>query len=168
MNLYKYSDSFPSLFQKEKKKIKKILGDICLIEHIGSTAIRGVAGKGVIDIMLAFEKQDNIQTAVILLQENGYFLADDQVERKGRVFMSSSGTKESSFGDIHLHLTTKDNEAYLNAVLFRDFLKKHPKERKEYVDLKYQLFKSVANDRKKYTKSKSDFIEKIINLAKKN
>lgn len=168
LNIYKYSESFPSLFQKEKDKLKKILGDVCLIEHIGSTAIDGVDGKGVIDIMLIYEKQDDIEIIINLLQKNGYYLANDKADRKGRTFMSSGGTKESDFGDIHLHLTIKDNETYLNAILFRDYLIKHPKEKKEYINLKYQLLESVEGDRKKYTKSKSDFIEKIIDLAKKS
>lgn len=167
LKIYKYSDSFPSLFEKEKEKLKKILGEICLIEHIGSTAIEGVDGKGVIDIMLVFEKQNNIESIIKLLQTNGYFLAHDNVNRNGRIFMSSSGNNESGFGDIHLHLTTKENDSYFNAILFRNYLIKNPKEKKEYIDLKYKLFESVEGNRKKYTKLKSDFIEKIINLAKK-
>ena len=166
MNIYKYSESFLSLFKKEKEKLKKILGNISLIEHIGSTAIPGVDGKGVIDIMLIFKDQNEIKKAVELLQVNGYFLANDKIERKNRVFMSSIGNRESDFGDIHLHLTTKDNDDYLNAILFRDFLKKHPKEKKEYIDLKYQLFNKVDGDRPKYTELKSAFIKKIIDLAK--
>ena len=167
MNIYKYSNSFPLLFKKEKNKLKKILGDSCLIEHIGSTAIVGIDGKGIIDIMLVFSKKETIKIAVELLQKNGYFLANDKIERKGRIFMSSTGTKESDFGDIHLHLTTKDNIDYLNAILFRDYLKKHLKENKEYVDLKYQLLNNVNGNRAKYTELKSDFIKKIIDLAKK-
>lgn len=167
MNLYKYSDSFSSLFENESIKLKKILGNICLIEHIGSTAIPGMDGKGIIDVMVIFEKLENIEPAIKLLQKNGYFLTDDKINRNERVFMSTTGIKESGFGDIHLHLTTKDNDAYLNAILFRDYLIKHPKEKKEYIDLKYKLFNEVNGDRPKYTKLKSDFIEKIIDLAKK-
>ena len=167
LKIYKYSESFPSLFEKEKEKLKKILGQICLIEHIGSTAIEGVDGKGIIDIMLVFEKQNEIDSIIKLLQKNGYFLADDNADRKGRVFMSSSGAKESGFGDIHLHITTKENGSFLNAILFRNYLIKNLKEKQEYVDLKYKLFESVEGDRKKYTQLKSEFIEKIITLAKK-
>lgn len=166
LKIYKYSNNFPTLFEKEKKKLKQILGDICEIEHIGSTAIKGTDGKGIIDIMLAFEKQNDIDKAIELLKTEKYFLSNDNTNRKGRIFMSSSGLKESDFGDIHLHLITKDNEGYLNAKVFRDYLTEHSKEKKEYIDLKYKLFESVEGDRKKYTKLKSDFIEKIISLAK--
>jgi len=166
LNLYKYNESFFLLFKKEKEKLKQILGTICLIEHIGSTAIPEVDGKGIIDIMLIFKDQDKIKNAVELLQKKDYFLASDKIERKNRVFMSSAGNRESDFGDIHLHLTTKNNDDYLNAILFRDFLKKHPHEKKEYIDLKYKLFNKVDGNRLKYTELKSDFIKKIIDLAK--
>lgn len=166
--IYKYSEVFPSLFEKEKKKLEKILGKVCLIEHIGSTAIEGVDGKGIIDIMLVFEIQNDIESAVELLQKNGYFLSENNASRNGRIFMSSVKIGESDFGDIHLHLNTQDNNDFLNVILFRDYLRNHPKERQEYIDLKYQLFKSVEGDRKKYTGSKTDFVEKIVALAKKS
>lgn len=167
LNIYKYNSSFLLLFKKEQKKLEQILGNICIIEHIGSTAIPKVDGKGVIDIMLIFEEQNEIETAINQLQKNGYFLANDKIDRKGRFFLSSTGKKESDFGDIHLHLTTKNNDDYLNAILFRDYLKYHPKKRQEYVDLKYKLFNEVDGDRKKYTELKSNFIKKVICLAKK-
>jgi len=168
LNIYKYSEIFPSLFEKEKKKIKSILGDVCLIEHIGSTAIEGVDGKGIIDILLIFENQNDIESTVKSLQKNGYFLAVDSVKLNGRTFMSSSGIKESDFGDIHLHLAIENSDEYLNTILFRDYLRNHPKERQEYIDLKYKLFKEVAGNRPKYTESKNDFIRKIIASAKKD
>lgn len=165
--IHNYSDSFVELFNTEKKKLKKILGNFCLIEHIGSTAIPKVDGKGIIDIMVVFENIKDIKSAVELLQNNGYILSDNKIERTGRIFMSTSGKKESCLGDVHLHITTKDNDSYLNAILFRDYLKKHPKRKKEYVDLKYQLFNKVNGNRTKYTELKSGFIKKIIDLAKK-
>lgn len=166
--IYKYSETFPSLFEKEKKKIEKILGKFCIIEHIGSTAIEGVDGKGIIDIMLAFENQNDIEPAIKLLQKNGYFLAENNADRNGRIFMASVKIGESDFGDIHLHLNTQNNDDFLNVILFRDYLRSHPKEKQEYIDLKYQLFKIVNGDRKKYTQSKSDFIQKIVASAKKD
>jgi GrpB-like predicted nucleotidyltransferase (UPF0157 family) len=164
--IYKYSSSFVSLFQKKRDELKKILENSCLIEHIGSTSITGMDGKGIIDIMLVFDDAKKIKTKIKILQKNGYFLIKDNIDRKERTFMTSSDKKESILGDIHLHLTIKNSDDYLNAILFRDYLKKHPKEKKEYIDLKYEIYKNVDGNRSKYTELKSDFIKKIINLAK--
>lgn len=167
LKLYKYSESFVSLFENEKNKLRILLGDKCVIEHIGSTAIPATDGKGVIDIMIGFEDQNNLDTAIKLIQKSGFILADYKIERKERVFMSSSGNRESDFGDIHLHLVIKTSEDFLNAILFRDFMRNNEKERQEYIDLKYQLWEKVGDDRKKYTQMKKEFIERIVEMAKK-
>jgi len=48
-----YNPIFPELFKNEKERMEKILGDNLQIEHIGSTAVLGLGGKGVIDILIS-------------------------------------------------------------------------------------------------------------------
>ncbi|MDD5147754.1 MAG: GrpB family protein [Candidatus Daviesbacteria bacterium] len=168
LTLHKYSNSFARIFQKEKQKLQRILGNQCMIEHIGSTAIPGTDGKGVIDITLVFNNKNEIDTAIKLLVKKGYHLSKKNIDRNDQVFfISSAGTRESILGDIHFHLTTKENKSYKNASVFRDYLIDHPTEKQQYIDLKYQILKMVNGNRIKYTKMKSEFIKKIINLAKK-
>ncbi|MBU1000105.1 GrpB family protein [Patescibacteria group bacterium] len=167
LTLHKYSNSFVKIFQKEKQKLQRILSNQCVIEHIGSTAIPGADGKGVIDITLVFNNKNEINAAVKLLVKKSYCLSSKNTDRNDRVFMSSAGTRESSLGDIHLHLTTKDSKSYKNAALFRDYLIDHPTEKQQYIDLKHQISKMICGNRIKYTKMKNEFIEKIISLAKK-
>lgn len=54
--LHKYNSKYARLFQNEKKKLNNALNNICLVDHIGSTAIPGVDGKGIIDIMLVYQR----------------------------------------------------------------------------------------------------------------
>jgi GrpB-like predicted nucleotidyltransferase (UPF0157 family) len=164
--IYKYDKSYIELFQTERDKISQILDSVCLIEHIGSTAISGVDGKGVVDIMLVFNNLDDVKSAVNLLQENGYFLSADKIYRNGRIFMSTSGERESGPGDYHLHLVAKENEDYLNSILFRDYLIQHPISKQQYIDLKYKIFDEVAGNRSEYTKQKTEFISNVIMLGR--
>ena len=164
--IHKYNPSYKDIFQNESEKIANILKCNYLIEHIGSTSVPGLDGKGVIDIMLVFNNIEEVNLAALILK-NKYFLSNDGVNRKDRIFLTSSGDKESNEGDIHLHLVTKDNNDYLNAILFRDYLLQHPKTKQEYIDLKYKIFQKVDGDRAEYTKQKSDFIKDIIAIAKK-
>ncbi len=169
LKIYKYNKVFSKLFNKELKKLTKILGNNCIVEHIGSTAIKEVDGKGIIDIMIAFDNQTEIKKAISLLQKNNYYLITDEKNRKERILMTSiEQGKESDFGDVHLHLTRKFDSSFLDAILFRNFLRKNQKERQRYVELKYRLLKETLGDRKKYTELKNDFIKKIIIKAKKN
>lgn len=166
--LHKYTNSFSKMFLKEKHKLLKILGDKCIVEHIGSTAIPGVNGKGVIDIMLVFTNKKEINIAVKKLAKKGYCLSGNNKNRKGRAFMSSAGVRESALGDTHLHLITKDNDSYFNAVFFRDYLINHPREKQKYIDLKHQILRAVEGDRKKYTQMKKEFIKRTVKLAQIN
>jgi len=163
LNLHEYNPKYAELFQVESVKLNKTLNNTCLVEHIGSTAIPGVDGKGVIDIMLIFNDEADIEPAVILLENDGYFSSVYDIKRNGRIFMSSTGVKESGEGDIHLHLLSR---GYSQTIMFRDYLIKHPEARQSYNDLKYELLKKVNGDRKEYTKLKDNFIKNIIDLAK--
>src|ERR1035437_1320086 len=108
LTLHKYNPKYVELFQKERAKLNILLNNTCLIDHIGSTAIPGVDGKGVIDIMLVFNNVADLESAVKLLENAKYFSSTDDIKRNGRIFMSSTGETESNEGDIHLHLLTKD------------------------------------------------------------
>ena len=59
MDFYPYQNNFPELFAKAKNRISKTIGDYHALEigHIGSTAIAGMAGKGIIDIAILLDDQ---------------------------------------------------------------------------------------------------------------
>ena len=163
MLLYKYNPVYKRIFREESNKIANILGGNCLIEHIGSTAVPELDGKGVIDIMIAFKDTDEQEIAVLLL-ENYYHTSDGG--DNGRIFMTSSGEKESQPGDIHLHLVLTDSENLNNAILFRNYLIQNPEAKRAYSDLKYKICQKVGDDRAEYTRLKSSFINEIIAKAK--
>jgi len=165
LQILEYDPSFNDVFKNEREKIARLLKCDYFIHHIGSTAIPGMVGKGVIDIMITFTTVPEIKSAVLSLK-NDYYLGSDKIERGDRIFMTSSDV-ESKFGDVHLHLALDGSEDYINAILFRDYLIKHPDAKQTYIDLKYKLLKDVHGDRAEYTKQKSDFIKKVLTLAKK-
>jgi len=165
LNLHKYNPEYTELFEIERNRLNNTLNNICLVEHIGSTAIPGVDGKGVIDIMLVFDDKADIESATKLLENIGYFSSTNDIKRNGRIFMSSTGAKESGEGDFHLHLLTKGNCDYSQTIMFRNYLIKHQDARQSYNDLKYELFEKVNGDRKEYTRLKDDFIKNTIDLA---
>ncbi len=47
-----YGKIFPELFLKEKERISGSLGAGAVIEHVGSTAVPGLGGNGIIDIAI--------------------------------------------------------------------------------------------------------------------
>ncbi|MEI6054030.1 MAG: GrpB family protein [Candidatus Saccharibacteria bacterium] len=167
LQLHEYNNQYVNIFIGVSNKLRSILDNQCEIHHIGSTSIPGTDGKGVIDIMLAFNNHKAIKQAINKLQLEGYYLSNNPINTEDRVFMSSSGQTESKEGDVHLHLTTKNSDIHRNAVLFREYLINHPEIKQQYIDLKYKIKDKVGNDRPAYTKAKADFIKSIIAIAKK-
>lgn len=58
-----YSNIFPELFQKEKERISSNLKELLVIEHVGSTAVPGLGGKGIIDSAIAVDKANMDSTS---------------------------------------------------------------------------------------------------------
>lgn len=165
-----YSPIFPKLFEKEKDRIQKIIGPKVLIEHIGSTAVPGLGGKGVIDISLAAPKSDwqNIKTK---LKITGYDYKKKEPEReKERLFlMANLPDKELGTRIYHIHLTYPESTELKKEIGFRDYLRNHPKELSEYAEIKKdaatnaQKFNTKDEMRDAYAATKNKFIENIIN-----
>jgi GrpB-like predicted nucleotidyltransferase (UPF0157 family) len=115
--------------------------------------------------MISFKTLPEITSATKLLQDCGYYLSTSGLGRKTRVFVSSAGQRESGPGDTRLHLVLQDSSDHKKAILFRDYLIKHPDARQAYVDLKYKLYKHTLGNRPEYTRLKGQFINEVILLA---
>ncbi len=56
-----YNQKFSELFEKEKERIISCLKKRLSIEHVGSTAVPDLGGKGIIDIAIGVNKEDRDQ-----------------------------------------------------------------------------------------------------------
>ncbi len=149
----KYKKNYPRLFEKEKKRLKKTFPDI-EIEHIGSTAVESLGGKGIIDILISVPKKDlkNIKDKLVKLKYSVSKLGGG----KNRIsFYLNKGIFKQR--KIHLHLTSKNSKVHQEAIKFRDSLKKNKKLRE-----KYSIIKQEAVKLKKKGKEYRDFKEKFI------
>ena len=73
VELNEFSTTWKSEYEKEEKLLKEVLKDRILeIHHVGSTSIKGLKAKPVIDILVAIENLDNIKEIEELLKEYDY------------------------------------------------------------------------------------------------
>lgn len=132
------------------------------ISHIGSTAIRGIWAKNIVDVMVEISEKADIEEIAHILEQNGFIRMSDG-ER--RITLNKGYTKEG-FADkvyhIHLRYTGDNDELY-----FRDYLNEHPQIAREYEALKLELWKRYAHDRDAYTDAKTDFIRKSTTEARR-
>lgn len=165
VQLKSHHDKWAKLFEKEKKLLLQTFGGkIISIEHVGSTAINEVPAKPLIDINMALSSIDDDYIAEFIepLKKLGYNYMHKYDDRH----FFAKGPEENR--THHLNLVKTDSESgWLDHILFRDYLRKNKSARDEYIFLKTKLAEQFPNDRPSYTKAKEEFIQKIIEQAKK-
>ena len=161
--LYASQANFQAQFADQAKQLQANLGDSCTIEHVGSTAVPGVEGKGIIDILIGFETAEQLKRAVIVLSHHGYYGGTTQ-KRNNYLFMAST-ENESTLGDTHIHLTLKASKTFKDFLTFRDYLRLHPDTAKAYSELKHRIAQECNFDREAYRKKKGSFIKNLIRMA---
>lgn len=161
IELVEYTDKWIEYYKIEKKIICNLL-EVKSISHIGSTSIKNIIAKPIIDIAIELYDIKNINKIAKKLGTIGYeYRGENGI--KGRAYFIK---KEDSKTLFHIHAYLKEDRNYENHLLFRDYLKANSNYMDEYTKLKILLKKRYGNDREKYTKGKAEFINKILVKAK--
>jgi GrpB-like predicted nucleotidyltransferase (UPF0157 family) len=162
MKIYKfrkYKKKYPKLFQKEKKILLKILPTSTRIEHIGSTSVPNLGGKGIIDIIIGVKK-DKITNSAKLLIKNNYEFKDSGSSKDRLFFTKIYGIMKKR--RVHLHLTDYNGKIWKQALKFKNHLLKNKKIREDYIKIKKHACKLCKQDSKIYRTHKNKFIKDIL------
>lgn len=163
IKLVEYNQYWEKLFQKEKEVLEKTLQPgLIEIEHVGSTAIKGIKAKPVIGIMAGLNSINSWQKHEKKLREVGYEFEADNLEEKDHILF----IKTNKEGKIlfNLKLTEHNSRSWNNNIFFRDFLTKNKEKAQEYETLKISLFKKYKKDKEKYNHGKDSFVKEILKL----
>ena len=140
--------------------LKSVLEDAAIdIQHIGSTAIRTIDAKPIIDIAVAVNKIDDILPFINVLQAEGIVCRKQDVEGQ---FLFVMGNFENEIRTHHIHVVEASSKAWRDYILFRDRLNTHHELAAEYNILKHDLARHFPNDRESYTKGKAEFIARTL------
>ncbi len=149
-------------YEEEQQRIRRILHKYDLrIHHIGSTAVKHLWAKPIVDILMELSEYSSITDIKEQLVKGGYLCMS---EEENRVSLNR-GYTDTGFAErvfhVHVRFEGDNDELY-----FRDFLRSHPSVAKEYEALKISLWKKYEHNRDAYTNAKSEFIRKYTELAK--
>ena len=156
----KYTPKYLAFFISEKKKIVKTLGSSAKIEHVGSTAIPGLGGKGILDIAVGVSKS-KIAEAKDKLEKASYEFRE-KASYPERLFFRIDYPYKNRKRRIHIHLTKFNGQDWKEMIGFRNYLLKHPEAVKEYITIKKQGVKIAKGDGEKYRKHKERFIKNVL------
>jgi Uncharacterized conserved protein len=162
VQLTPYDKEWATLFLDTKYEVQQILGsNVIDIQHIGSTSIKSIVAKPILDVAVIVYDLDKINFEG--MKNNGYVFGGE-AGVTGRSFFAKY--RDGDISTHHIHCYEKDNQNLLANIAFRDYLIAHPDYAKQYSDLKMQLAKRYKSDRVTYTNEKTEFIKIVLQLAK--
>lgn len=160
-----YDAEWPALFDAEQAQLRAVLGEQLLaLEHIGSTAVAGLAAKPIIDLIAAVPNLDVARASIAPLQTLGYaYIPKYEAEMPERRFFQ----KYDAHGQRTHHLHIYDLPTFYARPerLFRDYVRAHPDTAEEYADLKRAIAEQLGHDRAAYTEAKTEFIQNVVARA---
>lgn len=153
-----YDASWPELFEEHRAKIAEALGPAAIrIEHVGSTAVPGLAAKPIIDIQLSVEDVQDEASYVPALEAAGYRL---RVREAGHRMLRV-------FDEIHIHVCSEGSEWERRHLLFRDWLRRDDGDRERYASAKRELARRDWETMNDYADAKSIAIAEIMDRAER-
>jgi GrpB-like predicted nucleotidyltransferase (UPF0157 family) len=155
-----YDPSWPGRFRKQAQRIRAALGSHAkAVEHIGSTAVPGLAAKPIIDILLAIDNPSDESTYVPALENAGYVLRIREPD------FCEHRMLRTAQQDVHVHVFADGCPQVERFLLLRDRLRHEAAERKLYAQTKRKLAARGWPTTQHYAEAKSEVIEEIIGRA---
>ena len=156
IRLSEYDQNWVQMFEDEAKILKEIFGEeIIRFEHFGSTSVPGMKAKPVIDMMCLVKDIRNIDTFNEQMRLLGYDVAGEWGIQDRRLFRKGGENRTH-----HIHVYQYDNPQIERHLIFRDYLRTHPKEVEHYRSFKEELAERY-DETAFYSKAKKPFVEKM-------
>jgi len=166
--IFDYDEGWVARFGELEGELRGVLGgsggDLTGVEHIGSTAVAGLAAKNIIDILIGVGLLEIVNDKwVPILQGLGYrYIAEYEVDLPmRRYFVREAGECGARIGS-HLHIVEPGSGCWREHIGFRDYLRGHREVASEYEELKKGLADQFRFRRKEYTEGKGEFIAGVI------
>lgn len=155
VTLEPHNADWARMASEESARIAEAAGDIFLrVEHIGSTAIPGIAAKPTIDLMPIVWDLSELETRRERIEALGYLWRGEfgivgrrycVLERDGRRL-------------FHVHFYAGNNRNVALQLAFRDYLRAHHDEALAYEAIKREAAEANPGDSMAYNDHKSDWI----------
>lgn len=165
VRLVSYDRDWPELYLEESARIHAAVAAVGLtplvLEHIGSTAIPGLAAKPILDVLAGVMSGAPMRRYIGPLVVAGYVHRGEQ-GIPGREFFRRGEPRA-----YHVHMTAIGSPVWQEHLRFRDYLRRHPDARDEYARLKQALAARFPRDREAYIDAKGPFVRQVLRLARR-
>jgi GrpB-like predicted nucleotidyltransferase (UPF0157 family) len=157
-----YDPTWPASFAHARDRVTTALAPWLVgpVEHIGSTAVPGLAAKPIIDMLARITHYEAGTQILPVMSAIGWAHAPEPADRQAR-------TWEFCFPDVawrthHLHVVEHQSPDWPTWLAFRDHLRGHPADAAGYARVKQDLAAANDQDRPRYRAGKAPFITSVI------
>jgi len=161
VRLVEHSQEWKNNFLEVKQEIINATGiSENRIEHIGSTAIKGISAKPIIDIAIGVDDLKNVEKAIFQgLKEIGFLRL--RVERPNEIVLAKFTDKTFDKKTHYIHLVEYEGGLWKNLLFFRDYLNANQAVREAYEQLKKTFLEESSGGINEYTDYKEEFVKGI-------
>jgi len=143
---------------QELRRIGEALGPVAVrLEHVGSTAVSGLAAKPIIDLQLSVTALEPRRRYVGPLEWLGYLFVPAPESPHHHFFANPPERPRSH----HLHVCQAGREHELRHLAVRDFLRAHKAEAARYGALKRKVVRRHPEDRLAYIAGKRQYVDDL-------
>ncbi len=156
-----YHPAWPARFRVEAEVLRVALASLApVIEHVGSTAVPGMAAVPVIDLAVGVADPASVDAHAERLSNFGYRLmnAPEYRATDRRVLMRTVRGVRTH----HVHVVTAFGDAWHRLLMFRDMLRLDPDLATTYAALKRELARQTQGRPLMYAVGKADFIRSML------
>jgi GrpB-like predicted nucleotidyltransferase (UPF0157 family) len=154
-----YDPAWPARFAEERAVLEDLLAHwlVADIEHVGSTAVPGLAAKPVIDIMVPVESLEASRGSIDAAGRAGYVYWPYKADVMHWLCKPSAAHRTH-----HLHVVPFGSPLWSDRLRFRDALRRDSGLAERYAELKLRLARRHRHDREAYTEGKADFVRAVL------
>lgn len=153
-----YNPEWKRQFETETEILRPIFSDRSIsTEHIGSTAVSGLAGKPTVDILITIEKIEIADRLSEKIESVGYKALGDYINQGSRLFVKERDGERL----VNLHVFEANHPHVGDMINLRDYFQSHPQVVEEYSKLKFDLVKKYPDNYGLYRKYKDEWMENL-------
>lgn len=161
-----YDRAWPAEFEQERTRLHTALGSIVTtIEHVGSTAVPGLAAKPIIDMLVGVHNLSEARVRSIeALAALGYtYMADYEAWLPGEMLFRKGTPGPWTH---HAHVMERSSPRWDELMLVRDYLRTHHDVATAYGELKKALAAVFQDDIAGFRDAKRPFLQAVMARAR--
>jgi GrpB-like predicted nucleotidyltransferase (UPF0157 family) len=163
VELVAYDEAWPEVYDQERFRIALAFGVLPksgLIQHIGSTAVPGLVGKPIIDLMIGSGQWPAPEALVRGICALGYVNLGEAGVPK-RIYLRYRGKR-----NFNVHVVRRGGTHWTNNIALRDYLRGNAAARESYAAAKVAALNIGRGRLLGYSEAKSSVITELISAAR--